>query len=193
MAQRSMVVVDDSSPVPAIGDLVYADTATSFKRLSAVALGSVLISMGVGVAPAYSASPRLTAINDANGNASLAFIATPNAVNSVSLLNAVAGDDPLIAAAGTDADCGIGLRSKGTDPSYLAGSAGTPIVGAATVAAASRLGFHDKAAAPIARPAFIAAPTAPGAVYAQAEAVSMETAVNEMRNVLINYGLINPV
>ena len=44
----------------AVGDLLYADTTTSLAKLADVALGSVLISGGVGVAPSYSASPTLT-------------------------------------------------------------------------------------------------------------------------------------
>ena len=44
----------------AVGDLLYASTTTALSKLADVALGSVLISGGVGVAPSYSASPTLT-------------------------------------------------------------------------------------------------------------------------------------
>jgi hypothetical protein len=44
----------------AVGDLLYASTTTALSKLADVATGSVLVSGGVGVAPAYSASPTLT-------------------------------------------------------------------------------------------------------------------------------------
>lgn len=53
MAQRSQVVVDDSSPVPAAGQLLFADSATSFKRLSPGDAGKVLTSAGAGLPPTW--------------------------------------------------------------------------------------------------------------------------------------------
>jgi len=43
----------------AIGDLLFANSTTSFSRLAAVASGQVLTSAGVNTAPAWSASPSL--------------------------------------------------------------------------------------------------------------------------------------
>src|SRR5258706_13357307 len=43
-----------------VGDLVYASGATTLAKLSDVAMGQILVSGGVGVAPAWSASPTLT-------------------------------------------------------------------------------------------------------------------------------------
>lgn len=43
-----------------VGDLLYASTTTALSKLADVATGSVLVSGGVGVAPAWSASPTLT-------------------------------------------------------------------------------------------------------------------------------------
>lgn len=43
-----------------IGDLLYASGTTALSKLADVATGSVLVSGGVGVAPAWSASPTLT-------------------------------------------------------------------------------------------------------------------------------------
>ena len=46
--------------VAAIGDLIYASATTPvWARLAAVALGAVLVSGGIGVAPAWSATPTL--------------------------------------------------------------------------------------------------------------------------------------
>jgi hypothetical protein len=44
----------------AIGDIIYADTTTSFAKLGAVATGSVLISNGLTAAPSWSSSISLT-------------------------------------------------------------------------------------------------------------------------------------
>ena len=46
----------------AVGDLLYASGATTLAALADVAVGSVLVSGGVGVAPAWSASPSLSSI-----------------------------------------------------------------------------------------------------------------------------------
>ena len=43
-----------------VGDLLYASTTTALSRLADVATGSVLVSGGIGVAPAWSASPTIT-------------------------------------------------------------------------------------------------------------------------------------
>lgn len=47
----------------AVGDLVYYAAGTALSRLAAVALGSVLISGGVGAAPSWSATPTFVATN----------------------------------------------------------------------------------------------------------------------------------
>ena len=47
----------------AVGDILYASTTTALSKLADVATGSVLVSGGVGVAPAWSASPTVTTIN----------------------------------------------------------------------------------------------------------------------------------
>ncbi len=46
----------------AVGDLIYASGATTLSKLADVAVGQVPISGGVGVAPAWSASPIVTTI-----------------------------------------------------------------------------------------------------------------------------------
>jgi len=54
-----------------IGDLLYADTTTSLAKLAGVAVGSVLVSGGVGAAPSWSNSPELRSIvldNATNAN-----------------------------------------------------------------------------------------------------------------------------
>jgi Chaperone of endosialidase len=45
-----------------VGDLLYASASTTLSKLSDVATGSVLVSGGVGVAPAWSNSPTVTAL-----------------------------------------------------------------------------------------------------------------------------------
>jgi hypothetical protein len=46
----------------AVGDILYASTTTALSKLADVATGSVLVSGGVGVAPAYSATPTVTSL-----------------------------------------------------------------------------------------------------------------------------------
>jgi hypothetical protein len=46
----------------AIGDLLYASGAAALSKLADVATGQVLVSGGVGVAPAWSAAPSLTSL-----------------------------------------------------------------------------------------------------------------------------------
>lgn len=48
-----------------IGDLLYASAGTTLSKLAAVATGSVLVSAGVGTAPAYSATPSVTSLTSA--------------------------------------------------------------------------------------------------------------------------------
>lgn len=43
-----------------IGDILYASTTTALAKLAGVATGSVLVSGGVGAAPAWSSSPTIT-------------------------------------------------------------------------------------------------------------------------------------
>ena len=45
-----------------VGDLLYASASTTLSKLADVATGSVLVSGGVGVAPAWSTSPTVTAL-----------------------------------------------------------------------------------------------------------------------------------
>lgn len=47
----------------AVGDLLYADTTTTLAKLADVAVGSVLISGGIGVAPSWGAVPPSSAAN----------------------------------------------------------------------------------------------------------------------------------
>jgi hypothetical protein len=46
-----------------IGDLLYASSSTALSRLSDVVTGSVLVSGGTGVAPAWSSTPTVTTLN----------------------------------------------------------------------------------------------------------------------------------
>jgi len=65
-----------------VGDLLYASGTTTLSKLADVATGSVLVSGGIGVAPAYSATPTLTSVTagtlTSSGN--LAFTGTGNRI-----------------------------------------------------------------------------------------------------------------
>lgn len=51
----------------AVGDLLYASATTTLSKLADVAAGSVLVSGGVGVAPAWSVSPSATTYTATSG------------------------------------------------------------------------------------------------------------------------------
>lgn len=55
----------------AIGDIILAATATTLGRLADVAVGQVLVSGGIGTAPAYSATPLVTSIDIGNADTSI--------------------------------------------------------------------------------------------------------------------------
>lgn len=61
----------------AVGDLLYADTTTTLARLADVAVGSLLVPGGVGVAPSWSVTPTLTG--------SLSIIPTIDPLNALLL------------------------------------------------------------------------------------------------------------
>ena len=73
--------------VYAVGDLLYASTTTALSKLADVATGQVLISGGVGVAPAWSGAPSgLTSLSAATLTATTSATiggATPTAITNI--------------------------------------------------------------------------------------------------------------
>ncbi len=63
-----------------VGDLLYANSTTSLARLTAPAIGQMLISAGTGTAPAWSAAGRLTSL--ALGSANITFSGTAPTISS---------------------------------------------------------------------------------------------------------------
>ncbi len=59
----------------AIGDIITATSTTAIGRLADVATGQVLVSGGVGVSPAYSATPLVTSVDLSNTDTTLARVA----------------------------------------------------------------------------------------------------------------------
>lgn len=76
----------------AVGDLIYASGADAFTKLPDVAVGQVLASGGVGVAPAWSATPTLTSLTaptlngGAAANDDLALRGTSHATKATSYI-----------------------------------------------------------------------------------------------------------
>ena len=91
----------------------------------------------------------VTAIKDANGNESLRIGATANAVNDVTVTNAITGGTPVIAASGDDANVGLNLGSKGAgDVGFLGLHSGWIIANEAwTYASATTITVPSGAAA----------------------------------------------
>lgn len=73
----------------AIGDLLYASSASLLSRLAAVAVGSILVSGGVGAAPAWSTSPNI--INNQNGVTTVTVTNTSAGISAAADYNASNG------------------------------------------------------------------------------------------------------
>ena len=82
------------------------------------------------------------------------------------------------------ANINIVRKARGTGKYVIATPSGTGVI---NVSSTGLLSFFTGAGS--AQGAAITAPTAPGAVYAQAEAASMKTAVDAIRVLLTNLGL----
>jgi len=71
----------------AVGDLLYASSTTQWARIADVAVGQVLVSGGVGVAPAWSNSPTisgtLTVTGAISSAASVALTGTTNNLGTI--------------------------------------------------------------------------------------------------------------
>jgi hypothetical protein len=86
-----------------VGDLIYADTTTSFTKLAGVATGNVLISGGVGAAPTY---------------------------GKVALASAVSGTLPVLnGGTGVTTSTGSGNNVLSTSPTLVTPALGTPSSG----------------------------------------------------------------
>ena len=67
-------------------------------------------------------------VDDSNNNSLISFVTTNSAVNHVSVKNNIANSDPLIQAAGTDANINLNVSGKGTGSVEVAKVAYTSIV-----------------------------------------------------------------
>jgi len=113
-----------------VGDLLYASGTTTLSKLADVATGSVLVSGGIGVAPAYSATPTLTSVTagtlTSSGN--VAFTGTGNRItgdftnatyaNRVMFQNSVLNARTNISALpnGINPNAGVDLYNSSSDP-----------------------------------------------------------------------------
>ena len=96
------------------GDILYASSSTVLSKLSDVAVGSVLVSGGVGVAPSYSNSPSLTSLTLTNAFSvtnNFAVTNTASAVNYVAIKGAISGVGPLIYATGPNTNIDLNLSA----------------------------------------------------------------------------------
>jgi hypothetical protein len=64
----------------------------------------------------------LTEIDDTNGNKQIKFVTTASAVNELTITNAATNTNPKIEPTGSDANIGIDIIPKGTDPLNLDGA-----------------------------------------------------------------------
>lgn len=117
----------------AVSTLLYASSTNTISGL-ATANSSVLITSAGGV-PSLSTTlpsglsatnmilttPIIAQINDANGNAIMAFSPVASAVNYIATNNAAAGGTVFLFAAGSDSNIPVEVASKGTSPVAIAG------------------------------------------------------------------------
>jgi hypothetical protein len=88
-------------------------------------------------------TPALSAIVSGAELQVLGLASVAGAVNTVRIVSRATGVAPTVSAfSTTDTDVSLYLRPQGVGVAALTGSAGTPIVAASTVSAASRLGFY---------------------------------------------------
>jgi hypothetical protein len=92
-----------------------ADKLSAFAATTSAELAGV-ISDETGSGPlVFGTSPRITtSLLDSNGNTVLGLTATGSAVNYLQLANAATGNNPSLAATGSDTNIGITLTPKGT-------------------------------------------------------------------------------
>ena len=206
-------VLSDATAASEVGYLslggAFAGTGSEALRLIGLT-GTIVTRVDVtpgatGVAPIIAAAGGGTnaalALRPLGTSASLSFIdlqdgaglpiarcfrsATP--VNYVALRSSNNGSAVGIGAGSdTSTDVAVSIRGLGNGQIQIDGQTGTGGVSIG-VNAASRVGFY--AATPVVRASAISAPTAPGAFYSQAEAITMETAVNAIRTALLNIGI----
>lgn len=129
------------------GDLIVAATSTTTGSIAAVAVGQVLVSGGVGVAPAWSASPTLTSVLNVAG--ATLTIGTTDAHDTIIQAN---GSSVRFDAAGnfrpsTDNNLSLGSASDRWESGYFATmlAVGTnPASSAATIAVPSAFAFNAR-------------------------------------------------
>lgn len=71
----------------AVGDLIYASTTTVLSKLADVDVGQVLVSGGVGVAPAWSATPTVSNLTIESATDSIGLIHRDGTVTLISYVN----------------------------------------------------------------------------------------------------------
>lgn len=107
-----------------IGDLLYASGTQTISKLSGVATGSVLISGGIGVAPAWSSTPTFTATNVTGLPVSTGIIGLGTGVATALAVNVgTAGSFVVNGGALGTPSSGVATNLTGTAASLTAGLA----------------------------------------------------------------------
>ncbi len=117
----------------AVNDLAYYSINPTGKTLSAIptATNSVLVTSGIGVPSVSSTlpsgltipSPKMSIINDTNGNEVLLLTPVASAVNFIKITNQAIGQAPNIQANGADTDIQLDIQSKGVGEITLSSAA----------------------------------------------------------------------
>jgi len=133
-ADGQTVMISTSQQITAL--TVTASGATvSGVPVGLLAWGSVTLRYNTAALTWYAVSASLplttvtSAIIDVNGNELVKFTATANAVNEVTINNALTGGPPVISATGTDPNIGLNIIAKGTGEILIGSPGGATRIG----------------------------------------------------------------
>lgn len=98
----------------ASGVATFLATSTSANLLAAITDETGTGALVFGTSPTLT-TPRIASITDSNNNERIIFNTVTNAVNEITITNAIAGSGPIIAATGSsDQNIDLNLNAKGT-------------------------------------------------------------------------------
>ena len=107
------------------GGVPYFSSTSVISSSGALSANAIVVGGGAGSAPTTTTAPRITGLNDTNGNELIIATATASAVNEVTLANAATGSNPRFSATGSDTNIGLSFAAKGTGAYEFVGTSDT--------------------------------------------------------------------
>ncbi len=96
------------------GDLVYGTGSDAAVRLAIGTFGQVLSPNSGATAPEWTSIPRITGVDDVNGNEVVRFLSVASALNYLEISNSATGNNVVFDTEGGNANIGISFNTKGT-------------------------------------------------------------------------------